>query len=168
MPSPRCDSRGAAVHRGLSRRSSLSHVCYRLKKLNLGVRQGFPDARRFEGWLPPRSPATNLTAAMVVRHGHLAEPSDADYLCNMATSDIGISTAKKSMAAPIITAHTTIRKMSAAILISTGCTICPTPAYASPRTKSFYPSGKFVMREDEVRPQRAAAHAARKFRLSPN
>ncbi|MGO6944450.1 hypothetical protein [Rhizobium johnstonii] len=45
------------------------------------------------------------------------EPSDVDYLPDSATSDIGISTAKKSIAAPIIITHTTIRKMSAAILI---------------------------------------------------
>ena len=71
--------------------------------------------------------------------GNLAETSDADYLCNRATSDIGMSTAKKSIAVPIITAHTTMRKMSAAILISTGCIICSIPAYASPRTKLFIP-----------------------------
>lgn len=47
------------------------------------------------------------------------------------------STAKKSVAAPIIITHTTIRKMSAAILISTGCIICAVPAYASPRDKTL-------------------------------
>lgn len=60
-----------------------------------------------------------------------------DYLPNSATSDIGISTAKKFIAAPIIITHTTIRKMSAAILISTGCIICAVPAYASPRDKTL-------------------------------
>lgn len=47
-----------------------------------------------------------------------------DYPCKSAIRDIGISTAKKSIAALIIIAHTVIRKINAAILISTGCIIC--------------------------------------------
>lgn len=77
------------------------------------------------------------------------EPSDVDYLPNSATSDIGISTAKKSIAAPIIITHTTIRKMSAAILISTGCIICAVPAYASPRDKTLLSLVQFPMAKDD-------------------
>ncbi|MHC2221287.1 hypothetical protein ACVIGV_006737 [Rhizobium leguminosarum] len=71
-----------------------------------------------------------------------------DYLCKSATSDIGISTAKKSIAALIIITHTVIRKINAASLISTGCIICsPQHVRPPPETKPYYSSRKFAVRE---------------------
>jgi hypothetical protein len=60
-----------------------------------------------------------------------------DYPCKNATSDIGIWTAKKSIAALIIITHTVIRKINAATLISTGCFICSPQHMRPPRDKTL-------------------------------
>lgn len=82
----------------------------------------------------------DCTAAIVVRQpaeGNLTEPSDVAYPCKSAISDTGISTGKKSIAALITIAHTVIRKINAAILISTGCIICSPQHVRPPRDKSL-------------------------------